>query len=447
MPGAGTTWGRRPSPPRSRRATAGASASLLVLAILGVATLGVVTPRPAASAPAPYNIVVVIADDQRADTVTATYMPNVWKELVVGGRFFRNAFVPTPLCCPSRASILTGNYSHTTGVWGNDPEDGFGAFRDGNTIALDLHRAGYRTAMIGKYLNGYQAGISRYVPPGWDRWFAIDPPAYYDYGATSDGRLRTFGSDAKDYVARVLSRRAMRFVRGAVEERAPFFLYYAFTAPHSPSIPDPRDLRRFRGETSSPRFDDHLESAYSIDRAVGRLVDVLPQHTIVVYLSDNGLLWGEPKGDRGPLYRKTWPYDESIRIPFILRALDGGFVPAAASDDIVLNIDLRETLTAAAGLPSVDTDGKNLGASAYQARTVFPLEHRASRDGGFIPSYCGARERAWMYVRFGDGTEELYREPDELTNLVDDAAHDAEQIRLRRAARNLCDPVPPGYSW
>ena len=433
---------RRLSRRRARMASVLGSALLLPLAIVGG-----VTPRPATSAPAPYNIVVVIADDQRADTVTATYMPNVWNELVVGGRFFRNAFVPTPLCCPSRASILTGNYSHRTGVWGNDPEDGFGAFRDGNTIALDLHRAGYRTAMIGKYLNGYQAGTSRYVPPGWDRWFAIDPPAYYDYGATSDGRLRSFGSDAKDYVARVLSRRAMKFVRGAVEERAPFFLYYAFTAPHSPSIPDPRDLRRFRGETSSARFDDHLESAYSIDRAVGRLVDVLPQHTIVVYLSDNGLLWGEPKGDRGSLYRKTWPYDESIRIPLILKALDGRFVPAATSDDIVLNIDLRETLTAAAGLPRANTDGKDLGASAYQARTVFPLEHRASRDGGFIASYCGVRERAWMYVRFGNGTEELYSEPDELRNLVDDAAYDERQRRLKSAARSLCEPAPPGYSW
>jgi N-acetylglucosamine-6-sulfatase len=444
MPAAGTTRSHLPWRPRARRASARAAASLLVLVL---ASLGLVTPRPAASAPAPYNIVLVVADDQRADTVTATYMPHVWDELVVGGRFFRNAFVPTPLCCPSRASILTGNYSHTTDVWGNDPDDGFGAFRDGNTIAVDLHRAGYRTALIGKYLNGYQAGTSRYVPPGWDRWFAIDPPAYYDYGATSDGRLRTFGSEAKDYVARVLSRRAMKFVKGAVDERAPFFLYYSFTAPHSPSIPDPRDLRRFRGETSSPRFDDHLESAYSIDRAVGRLVDVLPERTIVVYLSDNGLLWGEPKAGRGPLYRKTWPYDESIRIPLIVKALDGRFIPAAPSDDIVLNIDLRETLIAAAGLPPVNTDGKNLGASAYQARTVFPLEHRASKDGGLIPSYCGARERAWMYVRFGDGTEELYSEPDERSNLVDDAAYDAQQIRLRRAARSLCNPVPPGYSW
>jgi choline-sulfatase len=175
---------------------------------------------------------------------------------------------------------------------------------------------------------------------------------------------------------------------------------------------------------------------------------VVPAHTIVVYLSDNGFLWGEEKGDRGPLHRKKWPYDESIRIPLVLRSLDGTYIPSAAPADLVLNIDLRETLTSAAGVvPTTIDDGVAWGGPGYSARSIFALEQRLSGAGQVVPSYCGVREADWMYVRYQDGIEELYREPDERTNLAGDPAHAAELARLKQAAQALCVPVPPGYTW
>ena len=116
------------------------------------------------------NIVLVLTDDQRWDTVSA--MPNVTNRLVRPGVDFRNAFASNPLCCPSRVSILTGRYSHSTGVFSNrPPHGGFASFRDRATIATRLRAAGYRTAYMGKYLNGY--ANNTYVPPGWDRWLAF----------------------------------------------------------------------------------------------------------------------------------------------------------------------------------------------------------------------------------------------------------------------------------
>ena len=117
----------------------------------------------------PSNVVLILTDDQRWDTLWA--MPTVTREIADRGITFANGFVSNPLCCPSRASILTGQYSHSTGVYtnhGGDLSGGFRAFRDRSTIATWLHEVGYRTAMYGKYLNGYTAS---YVPPGWDTWF------------------------------------------------------------------------------------------------------------------------------------------------------------------------------------------------------------------------------------------------------------------------------------
>ena len=137
----------------------GLAASATVLAI----SFGV-TPQlvPRAAAALPDNVVIIVTDDQRWDMIRRDFTPEIWNRLVIPGRRFKNAFVPNPLCCPSRASILSGNYSHTTGVWSNrGPHGGFGAFGDKHTIAVDFDAAGYRTAMIGKYLNGYAAGKNR----------------------------------------------------------------------------------------------------------------------------------------------------------------------------------------------------------------------------------------------------------------------------------------------
>lgn len=128
------------------------------------------------------NVVLIVTDDQRWDTLSV--MPNVRRLIGAHGTTFRNAFVVNPVCCPSRATILTGAYSHTTGVYTNEashPNGGFHAFDDEPTIATKLQNAGYATAFIGKYLNGYG---STYVSPGWDTWFA-------NYGGATTTTSRT----------------------------------------------------------------------------------------------------------------------------------------------------------------------------------------------------------------------------------------------------------------
>jgi N-acetylglucosamine-6-sulfatase len=385
-----------------------------------------------------HNVVVLLSDDQRADKVTPAYMPNVWE---LGGTRYGHAFVPNPLCGPSRASILTGNHAHTNGVWKNRPPHGGAAvFDPTSTIATDFHDAGYRTALIGKYLNGYRPS-SGAVPPGWDRWFAVaGSSTYYDYDANSNGRTLSFGSQPEDYITTVVGDRAVRFVERS--EDRPFFLYCAFAAPHRPATPDARDVSRFAGETDSPMHDNMLEVAFGMDRAIGRLLRILPTNTIVAFLTDNGYLWGEPKAGRGPLRGKRWPYRESIRIPFVLKALDGSV--EFADGKIALNIDLRRTLGSAVGLATPPTDGIDL---TSESRSVFPLEHLEERIQPPIGSYCGARELGWLYVRFADGTEELFDETDERSNLAGDPAHQDDLHRLKGAAMDGCDPPPPGYSW
>src|SRR5439155_4770888 len=139
----------------------------------GKAALSPTRPS-AASGP---SIVLILTDDQRFDTLWA--MPTVQREIVRDGVEFRNAYVVNPLCCPSRTTILTGKYSHSTGVYRNfAPFGAFDTFHDSgaesSTVATWLHDAGYTTALVGKYLNHYgAAALGGYVPPGWDHWAAF----------------------------------------------------------------------------------------------------------------------------------------------------------------------------------------------------------------------------------------------------------------------------------
>ena len=189
------------------------------------------------------NIVLIVTDDQRWDTLR--YMPWVRRHLIHHGTTFRNAFVVNPVCCPSRASILTGRYSHGTGVYTNRPPlGGVDAFDPADTIATRLQAAGYRTALFGKYLNHY---VGPEAPPGWDRWASFNDRAanapFFDYTMAIDGRVRRYGHARKDYSTDVLADRAERFIETT---KGPFFLYLAPSAPHKPSTPAPRDQGSLR---------------------------------------------------------------------------------------------------------------------------------------------------------------------------------------------------------
>ncbi|MFN2590717.1 MAG: sulfatase [Actinomycetota bacterium] len=429
---------------------------------------------------------MILTDDQRADTLDV--MPHVRRELGGKGVTFPDAVVVNPLCCPSRATILTGRYSHATGVYANvPPHGGFEAFDDSSTIATALQGAGYRTALIGKYLNGYSRAQAGVVPPGWDRWFATTGDAYYGFGVSDQGALGFAGLDEASYSTTFLTDAALRFIR-ETDPSQPFFLYLAFHAPHFPSRPAPRDAEAFSGLppfrpasydepdvsdkpgwvrnqpplTTAARREidevrrDMLRTLLEVDRSVKRIVDQLGRDgrirdTLIVFSSDNGYLWGEHR-----LKGKSAAYEESIGVPLVVRF--DAVVQAARTDrHLVSNIDFAPTFADAAGIDPPDADGASLMALLRDAdapwREDVLIEHThgvgGSADEIDPPTYCAVRSTRHLLVAYETGDEELYdltRDPQQLDNRVADAAMTRVLRGLRERLRDLCNPPPPGFS-
>ena len=223
--------GRRPS------SRAVAAIALVVLLVLAGALLAGSVRAPTVAAPGnatgPPNVIVVLTDD--LDVA-------LWNELslrnTIGGRSFANAFVTSPLCCPSKASFLTGLYTHNHGVWATNPPMGglYAALQNDlerSTLPVWLQRAGYRTGFMGRYLVGYgwRDSPPSYVPPGWDTWIgrvSPTPEGYRDIAFSFDGTVRTLpGDEGLHYLPQ-----AQAFIRSAGTQ--PFFLVLAPMAPHAP---------------------------------------------------------------------------------------------------------------------------------------------------------------------------------------------------------------------
>ena len=220
------------------------------------------TPSGAPVSATPPNIVFVLTDDLSMDLVP--YMPHV-QALQRTGMTFNNYFVSDSLCCPSRASIFTGEFPHNTGVFTNFGNDGgvrvFHRRGDENrTFSVALQRQGYRTAMMGKYLNGYLAGARadgsatpsrNYIPPGWNEW-DVAGWGYneYNYRFNQDGTLRRYGHKPQDYLTNVIGGLGARFIQHSVSTGKPFFLELATFAPHAPYTPAPQDRYSFPGLTA-----------------------------------------------------------------------------------------------------------------------------------------------------------------------------------------------------
>ena len=438
-------------------------------------------PRVRAAEGAP-NVVLIVTDDQRWDTLSA--MPGAQRVLAAPGTTFRNAFVSNPLCCPSRASILTGAYSHSTGVYANGGQDGFQAFDDGSTLATWMDAAGYRTALIGKYFNGtWPLG---YIPPGWDRWvtFRGSHSLYYDYALSVQGRYRSLGAAPSDYSTTVLGGYADRFIRGA-DAADPLFLMLTPFAPHAPRIAGPGDSadvvdawapgpnlpeldvsdkpqhirelpqRPLPRPHAEARWQQQVQALRAVDamilgvvralRETGRLHD-----TIIVFTSDNGLALGEHRWTY-----KLVPYEESIRVPMVIRydPLTEGATPRA----MALNVDIAPTIADLAGIPAPGAEGRSLvpvlSGTKSSVRSGFLLEHEQFRTGrgeADPPTFCGVRTHRRLFVRYATGEEELYDlrlDPYETRNLARAPAYGVPLERLRSRARALCRPRPPGFSW
>ncbi len=429
------------------------------------------------------NIVVLLTDDQRRDTLR--YLPIVRRLLVRHGITFTDGYVVNPVCCPSRTSILTGLYSHSTGVYTNHrPDGGFHAFKDDDsTVATWLHAAGYRTGLFGKYLNQY--GRDPYVPPGWDRWFATHRNGgYFDYEAISDTTVREYGSDSASYGTTVPREEAVEFIE-ETDPDTPIFLYWAPHAPHEPAIPQRSDRGSFstlppwrptgydesdvedkpsyvarlpsidatRAEEIDRFRERQIESLQAVDRAVRAIVRALRdsdrlRDTMIVFLSDNGMLWGEHR-----LAGKSVPYEEAIAVPFVVR-YDALVSSRRRDDHLVLNIDLAPTFAALTGAEAPAMEGRSLLAlmrdeSSSDWREAFLVEHVGNGVNG-APTLCAIHSYRYVLIRYATGEEELYdlaRDPFEIANRDGQTAYSLVQRALRTKLRRLCDPVPPGFLW
>src|SRR4029079_15831748 len=226
---------RRIAPSRRRLlslilATAAITAALALAGRSNQPSVG----RAAVSPDAP-NVVVSETDDQTLESMKV--MQNVNSLIGAQGVTFTNSFVNYSLCCPSRATFLTGQYAHNHGVWTNTrPDGGFDRFEElhaHNNLAVWLRHAGYYTALVGKYLNEYENKPP--VPPGWSEWHAVAPDPYrpYDYTTNDNGTLNRHGDRPRDYEQDVLTRKAVDLIKRRAPGPQPFFLWLTYSAPHS----------------------------------------------------------------------------------------------------------------------------------------------------------------------------------------------------------------------
>ena len=218
-----------------------AACALLFVACFTAAGCTSSAPQESSGRP---NIVLILTDDMRQDDIG--YMPKTQSLIADEGMEFANAFVTTPTCCPSRASILRGQYAHNHEVLGNRPPlGGFDKFRElgdeESTVATWLADIGYRTSFFGKYLNAYNGREdATHVPQGWDEWYARAKNGYYDYGISENGSMVFYGSREQDYLTDVLTAKATDSIRNSAGSSEPLFMYLAPNAPHSPYENAPR---------------------------------------------------------------------------------------------------------------------------------------------------------------------------------------------------------------
>jgi N-acetylglucosamine-6-sulfatase len=427
------------------------------------------------------NVVVLMTDDQTVESMRV--MPNVHALLAQQGVTFDNSFVSYSLCCPSRATFLTGQYAHNHGVWGNAaPNGGYYKLDSTNTLPVWLQRAGYQTIHLGKYLNGYGTRSKTEIPPGWGEWYGSPDPStyqYLNYTLNENGKLVTYGNRAADYKTDVEARKAVDIIaRQAIDPR-PFFLWVAFLAPHSGGPRDSDDPTGLGTPSPAPRhrnyfatqplpippsfneadvsdkpagirnrplmtpakiaavrenYQQRLESLLAVDDAVGLIVNQLAaigelDRTYILFTSDNGFFHGEHRVPSG----KVLLYEPSIRVPLIMRG--PRIPPGQHRRQFVANIDLAPTIVAATGAqPGRVMDGRSLLPFARD-----PIFHSGRDLLLETPTFSAIRTPNWLYAEYVTGERELYNlahDPDELTSLHNDLRYARTEADLaRRLAR------------
>jgi arylsulfatase A-like enzyme len=367
----------------------------------------------------PPNVIIILTDDM--DLSLMPFLENTNALIAKNGATFTNYFATSSLCCPSRASMLRGQYPHNTNVLSNNfPIGGFRRFfvdgSESETLAVWLNREGYQTSLIGKYLNGYPvfAG-SNYVPAGWTDWHALFAKKqnekgnfYNNYTLNENGPLVKYGNSAEEYSTDVFNERSMQFIDQSVADGDPFFLLLSVYAPHGPSKSAPRHTEMLADLTypQKPSFNeedvsdkpeiiqalastgneidggdaDYLyqqraRTLLAVDELVVDVIRKLEQNgqlenTYIFFTSDNGLHIGEHRLATG----KGLPYEEDIHVPLLVRG--PGIMPNTVITQLVANIDLAPTITEITGVDAADfVDGRSL-VPLFQTETSQSLDWR-----------------------------------------------------------------------
>ena len=371
--------------------------------LTGLAVAGAIVSlesRAARATPRP-NVIVIETDDQTQEEMRV--MRNTLNLIGAQGTTFDNSFATLSLCCPSRSTFLTGQYAHNHGVLTNAlPNGGFAKLDHTNTLPVWLQQAGYNTALVGKYLNGYK--VVDGIPPGWTEFHAGVNLSFFNWTLNDNGKLVRYGSNSADYQTDVLSAKAVDVIRRRVPESKPLFMWVTYHAPHAGG-PRESDDPRGVGTVNVGRYKDYfaaeqlpnmpsfneadvsdkpvgirnrpaltaqrmaaireayqqqLESLLSVDDGVKAIVDALQaagelNNTLIVFTDDNGFFHGEHRVPSG----KVLLYEPSIRVPMLMR---GPGVPKNRHlKQMVANIDLAPTIVDAANAkPARVMDGKSL---------------------------------------------------------------------------------------
>ena len=436
------------------------------------------------------NVVEIMTDDETAASLA--YMGNVNTLLGGDGTTFDQAIDSFPLCCPSRTTNLTGQYAHNHGVIHNAPPfGGFTRLNGSNTLPVWLQAAGYRTMHVGRYLNGYEAKYG--IPQGWSDWVGLPHSTafnYFAWKAFDHGVVKDYPDAAHpgEYLTDFETRKGVELIDDASKGDKPFYLALWYTAPHrgTPRDPDdpakpgtpspaPRHRDAFAGirmprppsfnernmydkpqvVADRPRLSPELEagveenwrqeneSLMAVDEGVAQLVEALRRNgqldnTMIVFLSDNGFMHGEHRA----LSEKVLPYEESIRVPLVLR---GPGVPRGRIDHrLVGNVDVTSTILDATDVaPGLVQDGRSLlellaDPGAEWGRDIL-IENGRGANG--VPAYRGIRNYRFLYVEHRTtGEIELYdlqKDPYELQSVDGRAPYGRIQHDLHLRLKGL----------
>jgi arylsulfatase A-like enzyme len=468
--------------PRPRRRHARTLiASAVALVALGA---GVFATSQASGATTGANVVFILTDDMTSSELAG--MPNVQSLIGAQGTTFNEAYVSFPLCCPSRATMLSGQYMHNHGVHGNFPPNGsWFKFREheSNDLPVWLHNDGYYNVHIGKYMNGYSLiDGSLPVPEGWNEWYGkvSEDALYFDYNLiektsyNGTPRITFYGDQPTDYQTDVFGDRAVDFVNDSAVSRQPFWLNLWFNSPHGPFDPAPRDLFRLAGTplpklpgfnekniSDKPKWLRRLvrkplrkkqikvidnerrrqqEQLISVDESVGELIHALEDKgilddTYVIFASDNGFFRGEHRIASG----KFLPYEPAARVPLLIRG--PGIPRGGVSDELVWNGDIAQTIDQiASGSENPSVDGRSL--LPYAENTALRTTRPILLEGDTGPGGTGAESAhasaamaraARVHVAGRRGVNNLDQEPDAIKSAANaDKAPAFRSIRTDR---------------